>query len=203
VTFRQAHKTNYTPGRETAIIKLVLHYTAGDGDTAEGNANYFAGANRNASVHYFVDEDSVVQTVLDTDIAWHAGDWETNKCSIGIEMCSRKDKSGVYYIPDKTINNAQYLVKQLMKKYGIPLNNVIRHYDVTGKKCPAPMVDEAKWEAFKAGCVEHCPVDPCAEWACEAWQTAADKGVLDGKRPYDSVTRQELAVILSRLGLLN
>lgn len=40
-------------------------------------------------------------------------------------------------------------------------------------------------------------------WAAEAWQKAKDKGVLDGTRPEDPVTRQELAVVLERLGLLD
>ncbi len=40
-------------------------------------------------------------------------------------------------------------------------------------------------------------------WAAEAWQKAKDKGVLDGTRPRDNMTRQELAVVLARLGLLD
>ena len=36
-----------------------------------------------------------------------------------------------------------------MKLYGIPLENVIRHYDVTHKKCPAPFVDSKEWEKFR------------------------------------------------------
>lgn len=40
-------------------------------------------------------------------------------------------------------------------------------------------------------------------WAAEAWQKAKDKGVLDGTRPRDNMTRQELAVVLERLNLLS
>lgn len=40
-------------------------------------------------------------------------------------------------------------------------------------------------------------------WAAKAWQKAKDKGVLDGTRPRDNMTRQELAVVLARLGLLD
>ena len=43
---------------------------------------------------------------------------------------------------------------------------------------------------------------PAADWAAEAWQKAKDKGVLDGTRPTDPVTRQELAVVLDRLNLI-
>ena len=44
---------------------------------------------------------------------------------------------------------------------------------------------------------------PAADWAAEAWRKAMGKGVMDGTRPADGVTRQELAVVLDRLGLLD
>ena len=39
-------------------------------------------------------------------------------------------------------------------------------------------------------------------WATEAWEKTKDKGVLDGTRPRDNMTRQELAVVLDRLNLI-
>lgn len=42
-----------------------------------------------------------------------------------------------------------------------------------------------------------------ADWAKTAWEKAKIKGVMDGTRPTDNITRQEMAVILDRLGLLN
>lgn len=41
-----------------------------------------------------------------------------------------------------------------------------------------------------------------SEWAKESWYKAYDKGILDGTRPTDNITRQEIAVILDRLKLL-
>lgn len=206
-----AHSSNYTKGRPRKITKLVFHYTGSTSgkDTAEDNGKYFQNPSRDASAHYFVDEDSVVQSVPELDTAWHAGNWDVNCESIGIEMCARKDAAGNWYLPASTVNHAQYLGKCLMKKYDIPLSGVIRHYDVTGKKCPAPLVDEAAWQTFKQGLViedeqpkSNAPVEEPAAWARDAWQWAANEGILDGTRPADPVTRQELAVILSRLGLV-
>ena len=37
-----------------------------------------------------------------------------------------------------------------MKKYNVPIDNVIRHFDVNGKHCPAPMMNSKVWAAFKA-----------------------------------------------------
>lgn len=146
----QANSSNYTPGRTRAIDRCVLHYTGGNGDTAKNNGKYFQGENRKASAHYFVDEDSIVLSVKETDTAWHAGNWDMNCRSIGIEMCSKKDAEGNYYIPAKTVANAVKLTKQLMEKYNIPTAGVIRHYDVNAKKCPEPFVrNPALWEDFR------------------------------------------------------
>lgn len=153
---------NFTKGRIGQTIKyIVIHYTANNGDTAKGNSNYFHSVNRSASAHYFVDENEVVQVVKDSDTAWHCGDslkkgnlgkWH-NKCinsnSIGIEMCSKK-VNGVFTIPKQTQDNTIELVKSLMLKYNIPMENIIRHADVTNKICPEPFVrDESQWNEFK------------------------------------------------------
>ena len=59
-----------------------------------------------ASAHYFVDENSVYQSVEDKNIAWHCGakKYKHSTCrnSIGVELCSRKDSNGNYYFKDKT-----------------------------------------------------------------------------------------------------
>jgi N-acetylmuramoyl-L-alanine amidase len=151
-----ANSGNYTRGRTRSIKYIVIHYTANNGDTAKGNCNYFASAGRNASAHYFVDENGIYQSVADSDTAWSVGasryvhDDCRNNNSISVEMCSRKDSSGKYYFKVETVTNAVKLVKALMEKYNVPISNVLRHYDVTGKKCPEPFVrDATQWTAFK------------------------------------------------------
>lgn len=153
---------NYsTKTRKATDIKyIVIHYTGNNGDTDEGNANYFHNNDTgDTSAHYFVDEDSITQSVPDLSIAWHCGAKTyvhptcRNANSIGVEMCSDIVK-GKYTITYATAVNAVTLVKNLMKKYNIPIENVIRHYDVTGKKCPAPWVDEPiYWQTFKKNLV--------------------------------------------------
>lgn len=159
MNFKQCNSTNYKTGRTSDIKYIVIHYTANNGDTASGNANYFAkNKNLSASAHYFVDEKEVWQSVKDTDIAYHCGttgaykhSYCRNANSIGIELCSRKDSKDNYYFKDETVKNAAELTKSLMAKYNIPATNVIRHYDVTGKVCPAPMVNNVSlWNKFKS-----------------------------------------------------
>ena len=156
--FKQAHKSNYCTGRTSDIKYIVIHYTANNGDTAKNNIDYYAREeNLKASAHFYVDENEVWQSVKEGDTAYHCGankyvhPYCRNSNSIGIELCSRKDADGKYYFKDETIQNAVKLTKELMAKYNIFVGNVIRHYDVTGKICPAPMVnDEILWNTFKA-----------------------------------------------------
>ncbi|MDO4168134.1 MAG: N-acetylmuramoyl-L-alanine amidase [Eubacteriales bacterium] len=144
---------------------IVLHYTGNSGTsaTAKGNANYFHTCDRKASAHYVVDKNTTIyQCVPDNRAAWSVGDSSnghgtfygkcTNTNSLSIEMVSHSN--GSYYIPDATIQRAAELTRDLMKKYGINADHVIRHYDVTTKACPEPMcgttAKNKKWAAFKA-----------------------------------------------------
>ena len=150
---KYANKSNYGAKRSTNNIKfIVIHYTANDGDTDEANSNYFASRIVKASAHYFVDDDSVTQSVPDNYVAWSVGGSKYSSCrttgggkyyticsnsnSISIELCDTK-RNGKIYPTKKTIDNAIELTKKLMKKYNIPATNVIRHFDVVGKICPA------------------------------------------------------------------
>ena len=155
MNFKQANEANFARGRTQPIEFLVIHYTANNGDTVQNNLDYFAGNAVGASAHYFVDENGYGQSVKDADTAWHCGASSyrhptcRNANSIGMELCSRKDSKGNYYFMDQTVYNAAALARQLMQTYGIDRAHVLRHYDVTGKRCPAPMVDNPTlWENF-------------------------------------------------------
>ena len=162
-----ANRSNFGAMRATTAIKyIVIHYTANDGDTDENNGNYFKNNIVKASAHYFVDDDSVTQSVPDNYIAYSVGGNKysntgltgggkyygkcTNRNSISVEICDDV-KNGVIYPSAKTIENAIELTKNLMKKYKIPASNVIRHFDVTGKSCPAywseSSANNAKWKS--------------------------------------------------------
>lgn len=157
-----ANRRNYGSKRSTSVIKfLVYHYTANDGDTDEANAKYFHNNVVKASAHRFVDDDSVTISVPDNYVAYHCGGGLqgskghtfynicTNTNSIGIEMCDTI-RNGKYEVSAKTRANAIALGKEIVKKYGIKKENVIRHYDVTGKNCPAYFVkDEEAWKKFR------------------------------------------------------
>ena len=147
-----AHKTNYADPRTSRIDRIVIHYTGDSGATAENEGRYFAGANRNASAHYFVDAKEIVQSVPDDCRAFHAGNKAMNDRSIGVEMCCFQDARGLWYIPCATLTKTRELVGYLMAKYKIPKSCILRHYDVTGKRCPEPFVREPQqWADFLNG----------------------------------------------------
>lgn len=158
IPFKQCNPRNYRKGREFPINWICLHFTSNNGDTAQNNADYFAReGGLNASAHYFVDTERIVQSVKDGDTAWHCGKERGgsyyNDCrnanSIGIEMCSVV-RNGVYVIPEETMKCAAKLTRELMAKYHVPVSRVCRHYDVTHKDCPEPWVRNPQlWQKFK------------------------------------------------------
>lgn len=231
-----ANKANYGGSRATSKIKyLVIHYTGNDGDTDESNGRYFKSNVVQSSAHYFVDDDSITQSVPDNFVAWHCGGKKYascsntgggkyyNKCtntnSLSIEICDDV-KNGQVYPSAKTIQNALNLANHLMAKYSIPKENVIRHFDVTGKLCPAYWVDDAKWkrefwnklgeddmtkeEVIKI--IQEYEAEKAKKsvdsWAKSSWDKAKNKGVMDGTKPKSAVTREQISAILDRLGLL-
>jgi N-acetylmuramoyl-L-alanine amidase CwlA len=144
----------------------VVHYVGSTG-TAKNNCDYFYNIYRGVSAHYFVGHQGEIwQCVNDNDIAWHCGTdgkykhkYCRNSNSIGIEMCCKKDKNGNWYFEEETVKATVALVQHLMKKYNIKIENVIRHYDVTGKLCPAPYINEVKWTTFKNRVITTSTID--------------------------------------------
>lgn len=222
--FKQAGSGNYRAGRSAPIRYIVVHYTANKGDTAKSNADYFARATTKTSAHYFVDEKEVWQSVKDEDTAYHCGaktykhPFCRNGNSIGVEMCLL-DKSG--NIRPGTIDTALSVVRQLMAAYDIPIDRVLRHYDVTGKSCPRPMVENPQlWEDFKkelegVDTILDYPewalktyhwYDDMPEWARASVQKAVKKGIVSVNED-NSVTvlgcNLQPLVYMDRAGMLD
>ena len=199
--FVSCDPSNYRAGRTQPVRYIVMHYTANNGDTARNNCDYYHRVGGlQASAHYFCDEYGAMQSVREGDTAWHCGArayWHPecrNANSIGIEMCSRKRADGSYYILPETVANAAALAKDIMQRYGIDTEHVLRHYDVTGKRCPMPWVDDpAQWTAFLAmltpehpneeeeeNMVKYKTIDDVPEWYRSEVQELMDAGALKG-----------------------
>lgn len=173
---------------------IVIHDTGIKNQTALNNGKYFHN-NRNlkASAHFFVDAQYIVRSVPLDKIAWHCGKstypYCINENSIAVEICVSDNASDNYAAYCK----AALLTRQLMSKYGIPIENVLRHHDVSGKDCPKSMLSKymgeypyvMSFENFKLliRCVYSDGVKgedglPVPEWALEAIAWAVEKGLI-------------------------
>ena len=200
-----ANKKNFGGVRAYSSIKyIVLHYTANDGDKAENNAKYFQTARDPASsAHYFVDDNEIVQSVPDNYVAWSVGgnryfDIEktggaklykkvTNANSISIEMCGTK-RDGKGTASEKTMRNAVSFCLDLMKKYKIDIDHVVRHFDVNGKHCPAYFMNDAAWEGFKDRIRNHNFKTDRSYVTTQACYLRKSPGTGDNKVDYNSLS---------------
>lgn len=154
---RLAKNISYGKKREIKDIDfIVVHFTANVNDTAKNNVNYFATGNkRNAGAHYFVGRDGVAESIPANFVAWAVGDKQAklngggskkkvclNSNSVSVELCDFRTWN------DEVAKTAAGFISALRRDLLINKNNIIRHYDVTGKLCPAPLVDEAMWSKF-------------------------------------------------------
>lgn len=159
----------------TKISWIVIHYVASPGANALSILRYYDGKKVSESAHYAVDKNNSICIVNSHFTANHCKTsglktycGANNRNSIGIDLCddkidksSRKVEDRDWFIPWQTLSRAASLVAFLMYKYGIDIDHVVRHYDVTHKMCPRPLVGDDineyykmsgndAWEAFKA-----------------------------------------------------
>lgn len=215
-----ANSGNYGGSRNASQIRyLVYHYTGNDGDRAANNAKYFQNNIVKASAHYFVDDTTVWRSVPDLKVAWSVGGSKyanadktgggtmygviSNTNSLSIEMCDTI-RNGVYQASEATLANAAALGRTLMEKYGIPIENVYRHFDVTGKHCPSYLVNAQKWAEFKKRLEVKIMDNTPSPAHKEGVEWAIANGILTGDSEGDlmlsqPVTRQQMCTMLHRL----
>lgn len=138
---------------QTALDKVtgvVVHYVGNPGTSAKANRDYFNGLAQSgktyASSHFVVDLDgTIIQCIPLNEISYARN--TRNKDTISIEVC-HPDTTGKF--TDKSYKALVSLVKWLCSKYDLNSDDVIRHYDVTGKLCPLYYVEHNDaWLNFK------------------------------------------------------
>lgn len=238
----EAHKNNFSNAvRALSSIKyIIIHYTGNSGDTARNNALYFHEANIQTSAHFFVSGTDVYQSVPLNHAAFAVGlgsrkepyfKWPSmwkkanNNNSISIEICGYPNGLEA---DDQTKLTAAKLAADLMDKLGLTPQCLYRHYDVTGKCCPAWAVNEpVKWldfrvlvasifygeeddelkdtpenyNIFKTFMARYIAEQEksAATWEDLEMKAAKEKGLMDGTRPKANVTRGELATVVNRI----
>ena len=139
------------PGTETnKITGIVVHYTANPGSTAMDNRNYFEGLKDShetkASSNFVVGlEGEIVQCVPTWEVAYASNSRNIDTVSI---KCCHPDETGRFN--DDTYRSMVKLCAWLCMKFDLTSEDVIRHYDVTGKNCPKYFVEnEDAFAAFR------------------------------------------------------
>lgn len=116
---------NYTRGRSGTIDLLVVHTMESPEkpDTAESVARWFAGPTApQASAHYCIDSDSIVQCVKDEDVAWHAPG--ANHNGLGFEHAGCAAQTPAEWSDDystKCLELSAELVAQKCIQYSVPV----------------------------------------------------------------------------------
>ena len=138
------------PQTKTKEIKgLVIHYVANPGTSAQQNHNYFEGLKDSkatkASSHFIIGlEGEIIQCIPSGEIAYASNDRNVDTLSI---ECCHPDETGKF--SQETYDSLVHLTAWLCGRFELTTRDVIRHYDVTGKKCPLYFVEhESSWQQF-------------------------------------------------------
>lgn len=129
------------------IKNIVVHYTGNPGTTAQNNRDYFNKFTTTVCSHFVVGLEGEIIQCLPIDERSAASN-HRNKDTISIEVC-HPDATGKFN--DTTYNSLVKITAWLCGNSGLDKNDVIRHYDVTGKNCPLYFVEnEEAFETFKS-----------------------------------------------------
>lgn len=239
---KHIHKNEFSrPGFELLRLQaIVVHYPANPGADALDHHEYFDDTiieiGRYAGAHIFTDRFRALELIplnegsfgandggnaslkipalraSDSRYPTRTGDGNANLLTIHIEMCQEADGS----IHPDTIERTRLVIKMLQERFPQlqdTKNRVVRHFDVTGKLCPRPFVeDDKRWQAFLesidkpekeafqlAESVKVKDVNKLSTWAERSWKELVKNGYLDGTRPGADLTREEFSVVLNRL----
>nr|WP_217364903.1 N-acetylmuramoyl-L-alanine amidase [Brevibacillus sp. HD1.4A] len=201
--------TNKTarPGLKIVPRGLVIHWTAneGKGANAVANRNYFNKPTTEASAHYIVDDRQIIRCLPETEMGYHVGAKSykpealkqlssyPNNCTIGIEMCVNAD-GDFWTMYKRTVE----LAADILKRYGWSVDRLWRHFDITGKNCPAYFVSDDyahKYTGLAAG-------QAWAKFKADVQQALVPQNPQPAQKPVDKVTVEINGTRLAAAGYL-
>jgi len=129
-----------------AVRDIAIHYVANPGTSAKANRNYFDSPDSETSSHFIVGLEGEVLLCVPPDEKSSATN-ERNRDTISVEVC-HPDETGEF--SSVTYESLLRLLAWLCDTYDLSEENLIRHYDVTGKLCPLYYVEHPEaWEKLK------------------------------------------------------
>jgi len=164
-----ADPSNYSPANRThdyPIDMIVIHDIEG---SAQSGIQDFQTPNWGGSAHYVVGYDgSITEMVREKDIAWHAGNWDYNTRSIGIEHAGFAWTPGLYTTAE--YNASAAISASICSRYGVPMDrmHVIGHNEVPDPNNPG----------LFGGTDHHTDPGPYWDWSYYLAQAQADANAL-------------------------
>lgn len=223
----QYNAVSYMPGRQgCGVDKIIVHHWGEDGQAFEGVLSWFQNPACSTSAHAVLEAGRVACIVNYYDTAYHAGNWNANLTSIGIEC--RPEMS------DGDLETLCEYIADLWGTYGVL--PIYGHKDFSSTACPGRYYakldwiyshaleiyngntengnpennegddDDMKWTEFEASeeyallkqLVANKNASKASDWAKEDLQKAIDAGITTGERPQDVLTREEGAIMALR-----
>lgn len=186
------------PGTKMIPTSITVHNTGNKSKGADAllHSSYIKNTDGSVSWHFTVDDQRIIQHIPIDEIAWHAGCKEGNSTSIGIEICMHE---GIDM--EKAEEKATWLIAHLMKETGV--TEIKKHQDWTGKYCPAVILRENRWDAFKANCLSELYAVSAQDethWAKPYYEQLNEMGIkIHEKRFNDPITRGEVLALICRI----
>lgn len=196
--FLTPSKYNRTQRKITPTV-IAWHYVGNPNTSAIANRNYFEslksgkpdsnGKVTYASSHFIIGlQGEILQLIPEDEMSFCTN--QANSYTISIECC-HPDSTGKF--TEETYRSMIWLGKYLMKKYGIKKN--IRHYDVTGKKCPKWFVDNPQeWGNFKKRLEEEVMLEELIEKYGEDTVRSALERIIGQEKDKENVSEWAKAV---------
>ena len=127
------------------VRNIVIHYVGNPGTTAQQNRDYYASRSSDVSSHFVIGLKGEIIQCIPLHEKSSASN-HRNKDTISIEVC-HPDESGKF--TDASYQSLVKLTAWLLDVCDLDSNDVIRHYDITGKQCPLYFVThEDAWKKF-------------------------------------------------------
>jgi N-acetyl-anhydromuramyl-L-alanine amidase AmpD len=188
-----SYKWAYALTPRNVTTHLIIHHAAAVSETPEAIHAYHKSKGwAGIAYHYYIRKDGTIYRGRPENMrGGHTTNW--NYCSIGICF------EGNFELESMTaaqIKVGQELVADIKRRY--PNIIIGKHSQYNSTACPG--------KHFPYDEIVSPPVETVSEdsnepdsWAKSAWEWAKAKGYLDGTRPRDNITRQEVAIILQRM----
>lgn len=213
-------------GGSGKILGITIHNTGNSAD-AETYTRATFNQNMNSSrVHFYVDDKEAWQLLEENEVGWHAGTGDRsigNDSYMAIEIIMGSERGERDRLAE---SNGALLAAHLLYKHGLTVDNLVTHKHWSGKSCPLYILPhwgefvllvKEKYEKLKKEAEingDDCPEGNGSadnipdEYAKYSVYKAVQKKVIVGTPQGDlrlnsPVTRQELCVILDRLGVLD